>query len=1510
MTEAIKIPIVVEGFGQVDVALQRITGDLDNLDKSARRASTGTDTLSESVKRVSTTGAGFKNQLQNTSYQLQDLIVQVNGGVDAARALGQQLPQMLGAFGAAGAAIGVVAALLPNLISAFTDSAAGAKSFSDAMSDFDKSISKVGQTTKTFDLEPLYEQFNRSSDAVRAATIEQLRFQQEYIRTSQLVAQKKFGESLGGLGEYGTLNKLAGAYGSTPTDKLAGQLGISGDTAKDLLPTLNGLRAGTEDAGLAFQKFGVILLGGNQKAVDLANSLATLSSGEKDAAAASSSISEALDRMANGHVRTKKEAEEAEKASNSAADAARNEAKALNTLLDTINGKSSGFDSNYVKNVETLLKAYDNGTLSLARYNEAFARYVAMQPAAKEAVKAAEKAEQDYSKALLSGSADLERQAAQLEQQTKFWGMTEMAIQETIITRLEEAKAIAKANGAWEDHIAFLEREIAARKRIASASAQKDYLEANKKAAANATKEWEKFADDINRSLTDALFRAFESGDDFGKAFAKNLENTIKSMVLKFAIQATITTGGNLVNAGINAALGTGAENSGAGKNYFGLANNANSIYNLYGAATGYSAGVNTLAGLLGAGSTVGASSASLAYANTVGATGGDALGAFIASNGSWAGVSVSTAEAAAAASAAEASAAAAAASAAEAGAAGGAAAGAGSFGWVPYVGWALAAAAAVYAFKDKIFGGDWEPSGAPRFSGSFSQTNSGMTSGVTLQDWQKDGGWFGSDKAETRATEISSEFDQLLDRIYTGVRDNYLAIGKLFDDTDLAAKLVGFGMRVDNLDFGDAQAAVEKMSKDLAESMGRTLFPSVSALQKAGEAFAATFTRVVSEAQAVDAVFKRLGTTLAEQFGKNNADKILRLSDSLVAAFGGIETMLSAVEKYYAGYYSPADQQDMLRASFEQQFAALGVSMPETRTQFRRLVESLDLTSAAGQTTYAALINMADGFGTWVDSLASSTDEMTNTIESALSGLFDGLLEEIQSARAGLAEARATIGGIEQMSAAQIRAAIAGAVPAVPGADRVLATQQALQQTITNSSNAISNAVALRDAKQAAVNQRNQGYAYRVADLPAIGGWAFNGGEQVNEFNRIVQAAQAAGVLTGANLAYSNYRDSAASFSLANGYQFFLDGSPIGQNLNLTHGQDVISANSQTWGRYNRDLDVYAYKPYGSETINPWYDQNVAAARSQGAAAITAAEAAATQAQIDYTRAIRDYVVDASKAVDKLNKLREQTVSYYQAQQALANAMLQSATNLRDAVKLARQSQMTPEELIAQRQREFATAYSLALATTGTVQAGYADKMSALLPMLVASLEETAVSQVDWARASATLYAQSNAVASHLETQAAVDYETESLALLGAIDAALSSIEASAASAEKIISDAVYATGATTADGLRAVIAAINGDPIPKFATGGSFAGGWRIVGENGPELEATGPARIFNAGQTQAIFAGQGADNGELLAEIRALRQDNQAQASAIVQLQNRLVKLHERWDGNGIPETRVTA
>jgi phage-related minor tail protein len=69
----------------------------------------------------------------------------------------------------------------------------------------------------------------------------------------------------------------------------------------------------------------------------------------------------------------------------------------------------------------------------------------------------------------------------------------------------------------------------------------------------------------------------------------------------------------------------------------------------------------------------------------------------------------------------------------------------------------------------------------------------------------------------------------------------------------------------------------------------------------------------------------------------------------------------------------------------------------------------------------------------------------------------------------------------------------------------------------------------------------------------------------------------------------------------------------------------------------------------------------------------------------------------------------------------------------------------------------------------------------------------------------------------------------------------------------------------------------------VPGFAAGGDHAGGLRIVGENGPELEMTGASRIFNAAQTKQLLSG--GDSKETMAELK----EQTRQLRALVTLQS---------------------
>ena len=92
----------------------------------------------------------------------------------------------------------------------------------------------------------------------------------------------------------------------------------------------------------------------------------------------------------------------------------------------------------------------------------------------------------------------------------------------------------------------------------------------------------------------------------------------------------------------------------------------------------------------------------------------------------------------------------------------------------------------------------------------------------------------------------------------------------------------------------------------------------------------------------------------------------------------------------------------------------------------------------------------------------------------------------------------------------------------------------------------------------------------------------------------------------------------------------------------------------------------------------------------------------------------------------------------------------------------------------------------------------------------------------------------------------------------------------------------------------------------LPAFAKGGIFDGGLRLVGENGPELEATGPARYYSAQQTRSVLSGSSDNAGQLekvILELQTMREENAAMATALAGYAARQTRLQERWDGGGL-------
>jgi DNA-binding Lrp family transcriptional regulator len=134
-TELAALNIKISGDSadlQSDIAAAKT--QLDSFEKSTTKAGKGAKGFSGSLGKLSNVSGQTRAKIQNTSFQLQDIAVQLQGGTKASTALAQQLPQLLGGFGALGAIAGVVAGIgIPAVAFAFSALKTEAKSLEDAL---------------------------------------------------------------------------------------------------------------------------------------------------------------------------------------------------------------------------------------------------------------------------------------------------------------------------------------------------------------------------------------------------------------------------------------------------------------------------------------------------------------------------------------------------------------------------------------------------------------------------------------------------------------------------------------------------------------------------------------------------------------------------------------------------------------------------------------------------------------------------------------------------------------------------------------------------------------------------------------------------------------------------------------------------------------------------------------------------------------------------------------------------------------------------------------------------------------------------------------------------------------------------------------------------------------------------------------------------------------------------------------------------------------------------------
>lgn len=204
----------------------------------------------------------------------------------------------------------------------------------------------------------------------------------------------------------------------------------------------------------------------------------------------------------------------------------------------------------------------------------------------------------------------------------------------------------------------------------------------------------------------------------------------------------------------------------------------------------------------------------------------------------------------------------------------------------------------------------------------------------------------------------LEQQFTLILKGFSDAIRAAAGPLGMATDD--VTARLNSFVVNVGKIDLKglSGEQIQEKLNAVFGaagDQLAASIFPGVAKFQKVGEGLFETVVRIASTVEAVTSSLDKLGLS-ARAMG-------IDAKIGVASQFESLSAMTQAADAYFAAFYTPAEQNAAKLAQLGSVFVSLGKTMPDTMAGFRALVESLDLSTAAGQSTYATLIQLAPAF-------------------------------------------------------------------------------------------------------------------------------------------------------------------------------------------------------------------------------------------------------------------------------------------------------------------------------------------------------------------------------------------------------------------------------------------------------------------------------------------------------------------------------------------------------------------
>lgn len=113
---------------------------------------------------------------------------------------------------------------------------------------------------------------------------------------------------------------------------------------------------------------------------------------------------------------------------------------------------------------------------------------------------------------------------------------------------------------------------------------------------------------------------------------------------------------------------------------------------------------------------------------------------------------------------------------------------------------------------------------------------------------------------------------------------------------------------------------------------------------------------------------------------------KASALSPEMIQGAGGVSALKDSLSVYNDKYFTDAEKLAAKTKELVLEFAGLGYIMPKTKEDFKKLVQGIDTSSAAGKLLLGQVLKLADGF----DSLKEQQTDYLDTLKDNISDAYD----------------------------------------------------------------------------------------------------------------------------------------------------------------------------------------------------------------------------------------------------------------------------------------------------------------------------------------------------------------------------------------------------------------------------------------------------------------------------------------------------------------------------------------